>query len=739
MLPSLFVLAVFVASAPETGTLQRSVQTTEERQHAEALAHYGLARYYQQQNRFIQTEKQLRAASSSEPKANAPKRELAKLYASTGRDAAATRLAKEVLGNEPNDRETAVLLARLLMEAKRPTEAVAAYRLAVKSSEPIKLEDRILMWNDYAKAATAAKDGPAAVAARTGMLQLLDKSKPELLAAKLFDEQSYEVELARQVENLGDAYVMDRKFDKAEEAFAKAQKLQSDPRNSKLAVIRLHWNRCNALAEQGRKGEALKELAKYLEAKPTGFAPYAKYVELSKPTKDQRDLNDRLAELAAANPDNTAPLWLMAAEKMSSGEPGGITEAKAEFRKLLSKMTKPEEANVLVAAHANGQAHAALLELMDRQFKSARPDGFDDPDREKEKELDDARPEAVQRARLLSTAVRQMPKDGISALVRFLDGETQRGTKYNADVYELLMGSTRSVGDLDLFAKMLPKAVQNVQKDIRLKVLAVKALATTRQWADLARQADEISRADMGRYYPSIKAQAAVAKAELGQASAAHLILDDLGDTPYTMGYRVDVYNILGNHREALKLCDNILAMDKLTESQVFNAEMQKANCLGLIGQHTENERLLRRLLDDHPDDPVLLNTLGYNLADQNRKLPEAEKLLQRAMELDKDERQRTGEFDSVSGAILDSQGWLLFRKGSFKAAREALELAVETKEEARSPIAWDHLGDVCFELNDRKAALKAWRKALGYYENSHLGREQDRLNAVKAKIRMFE
>jgi tetratricopeptide (TPR) repeat protein len=736
MIPSLFVLSVFVASAQDCGTVQRSAQTTEERQHSETLAHYGLARYYQQQNRLIQSEKQLRAATSIEPKANSPKRALAKLYASTGRDAPATRLAKEVLANEPNDRETAVLLARLLMDAKRPAEALAAYQLAVKSGEPIKLEDRVLLWNDYAKAATAAKDGPAAVSARSGMLQLLEKSKTELLEAKLFDGKSYELELAKQFENLGDAHVMDRNFDKAEEAFAKAQKLQSDPRNSKLAAIRLHWNRCNAFAEQGKKPEALKELSKYLEARPTGFAPYAKFVELSKPTKDQPDLCDRLADLAVSNPENTAPLWLLAAEKMSSG---GLTEAKAEFRKLLSKMTKPEEANVLVAAHDNGQAYAAILELLDRQFKSARPDGFDDPDRDKEKELDDARPEAVQRARLLSTAVRQMPKDGISALVRFLDAETQRGTKYHSDLYELLMSSTRTADDLDLFAKMLPRAVQNVPKDIRLKHLAVKALATTRQWADLARQADEISRAENRRYYPGIKAQAAVAKAELGQGSVAHQILDDLGDTPYTMGYRVVVYNILGNHREALKLCDNILAMEKLNESQVFDAELKKANCLTLLGRHTECERLLRRLLDDHPDDPVLLNSLGYNLADQNRKLAEAEKLLQRAMELDKDERRRSGDFDSVSGAILDSQGWLLFRKGSFKAARESLELAVETKEEARSPIAWDHLGDVCFELNDRKAALRAWRKARGYYENSHLGREQDRLNAVKAKIKMFE
>ncbi len=741
MIPSICILVVCLAASPDTSspTFQRSTQTTEERQHTEALARYGMARYFQQQNRSIQAEKQLRAASTSEPKANAPKRELAKLYASSGRDAAATRLAKEVLATSPDDREMAILLARLLLDAKRPGEAVAAYKLAVKSTQQLLMPDRIVLWNDFAKAAVAASDGPSAVTACQSIIELLESSKTELLRARLFDATSFDAERAKQYESLGDACVLAKMFQQADDAFNKAQQLHSESKNSKLGLIRLHWNRCNALAEQGKNSEALEELAQYLAAKPKGFSPYAKFVELAKPKFNQRELNAQLSELAATNPDNTAPLWLLAGENLSSGEQTRIATAKTDFRKLLLKMTKPEEAKLFVSAHLQGQAYAALLEQLDRQFKSARPDGFDDPDRDREKELDDARPEAVLRARLISTAVRTAPKADISSVIRFLDGETQRGTKFTADVYELLMSSTRSTSDLDLLTRMLPRAVQNQPKDIRLKFLAVQALAITRQWADLARQADEISRAEMGRYYPVIKAQAAIAKAELNQAATAHQILDDLGDTPYTMGYRVQVYNILGNQREALKLCDSILAMDKLTEQQVFSAKKQKANCLALLGQHTENERLLRTMLDDHPDDPLLLNTLGYNLADQNRKLPEAEKLLQRAMELDKDERRRSGDFDSLSGSILDSQGWLLFRKGSFKAAREALVLAVETTEEARSPIAWDHLGDVHFELNDRKAAVKSWRKAQAYYENSHLGREQDRLEAVKVKIKMFE
>jgi tetratricopeptide (TPR) repeat protein len=723
MVPSMLVLCVTLAAAPDG--LQHSARTSEERQHIEALAHFGTARYFQQQNRLIQAEKQLKAANTAEPKANAPKRELAKLYATTGRDPTALRLAKEVVEADPTDREMAVLLAKLLLDAKRPAEAVEAYKLAVASKEQMKLADRVLLWNDYAKAATEAKDGASAVVARVGLLKLLEESKQDLLQEKLFDTNSHELEVVQQKESLGDAYVLAGKFQNAAQVF--------DSIDTKTNHIRLSWKRCLGFEKDGKTGKALEQLVKFLAAKPAGFAPYAKYVELS---RDDRDLKNHLVDLASANPDNTAPLWLLASAKMTSGD---ITEAKGEFRKLLPKMTKPEEASVLVQAHMNGQAQVQLLELLDKQFKAARPDGFDDPDRDREKELDDARPEAVARARLLSTAVRAASKADISSLVNVLDGETNRGTKFSSDIYELLYSCARSSNDITLFARMLPRAVNNQQKDIRLKFLAVQALEANRQWADLARQADEISRAEMGRYYPVIKARAAVAKAELGQGSAAHAILDDLGDTPYTMSYRVNVYNILGNHREALKLCDTILATDKLTEQLVFNTKKQKAQCLTLLGKHTDNEKLLRALLDDHPDDPVLLNTLGYNLAEQNRKLPEAEKLLQRAMELDKDERRRSGDFDSVSGSILDSQAWLLFRKRQFKAAREALELAVESTEESRSPIAWDHLGDVYFELNDRKAAIKAWRKAQGYYENSHLGRDLDRLNSVKAKIKQFE
>src|SRR5205814_7214565 len=98
--------------------------------------------------------------------------------------------------------------------------------------------------------------------------------------------------------------------------------------------------------------------------------------------------------------------------------------------------------------------------------------------------------------------------------------------------------------------------------------------------------------------------------------------------------------------------------------------------------RYPESEKELRRLLEQDPNDARACNFLGYELADQSRNLDEAERLVRRAIDLDRQARRSGGEDgdeevdDSDSAAYLDSLGWVLFRQGKYAEARQWLEKA---------------------------------------------------------------
>jgi len=106
----------------------------------------------------------------------------------------------------------------------------------------------------------------------------------------------------------------------------------------------------------------------------------------------------------------------------------------------------------------------------------------------------------------------------------------------------------------------------------------------------------------------------------------------------------------------------------------------------------------LRVLLAATPDDPMLMNALGYTLADAGRDLDEAETLLEAALTVAPDE-----------AAILDSYGWLRYRRGDAASARPYLERAYRLEDDAEIAA---HLGEVLWALGERAAARGVWDAA---------------------------
>jgi tetratricopeptide (TPR) repeat protein len=100
------------------------------------------------------------------------------------------------------------------------------------------------------------------------------------------------------------------------------------------------------------------------------------------------------------------------------------------------------------------------------------------------------------------------------------------------------------------------------------------------------------------------------------------------------------------------------------------------------------------------PDQPFVLNYLGYSLADMGHHLDEARQMIQSAA------ARRPND-----GAITDSLGWVMFRQGHSRDAVKMLERAVELEPEDATINA--HLGDAYWAVGRKIEAQYQWRRAL--------------------------
>ncbi|KZX50359.1 hypothetical protein A3709_11445 [Halioglobus sp. HI00S01] len=110
-------------------------------------------------------------------------------------------------------------------------------------------------------------------------------------------------------------------------------------------------------------------------------------------------------------------------------------------------------------------------------------------------------------------------------------------------------------------------------------------------------------------------------------------------------------------------------------------------------------ERDLRTILANDPDNATALNALGYTLTNRTDRHDEALELISRALELDPEEP-----------AILDSMGWVLFRQGRVE---ESLEYLMRAYAAFPDPEVAAHLGEVLWVSGDHESATRVWQGAL--------------------------
>src|SRR5262249_54504167 len=135
------------------------------------------------------------------------------------------------------------------------------------------------------------------------------------------------------------------------------------------------------------------------------------------------------------------------------------------------------------------------------------------------------------------------------------------------------------------------------------------------------------------------------------------------------------VYREAGQFKEAAKTFEDVIA--RVTKDKDLDPEEKEAYLerykytlsniyvdMKDIGKAADE---LLGLLANRPDDPGYNNDLGYIWADNDMKLDEAEKMIRKALDLDKKRRAANPKLDPDedrdNGAYLDSLGWVLFKK----------------------------------------------------------------------------
>jgi tetratricopeptide (TPR) repeat protein len=201
--------------------------------------------------------------------------------------------------------------------------------------------------------------------------------------------------------------------------------------------------------------------------------------------------------------------------------------------------------------------------------------------------------------------------------------------------------------------------------------------------------------------YPDALSRRAAALEGLGKREESVKLLEDwLSEHPDDEEVAVslaDLHDDHGNPRAGVDLLERLLARKPSQNPRFYFA-------LGILYDKlkdwAKSVEYMKRSLALAPDDPVVLNYLGYTYADQGVNLEEAEKLVRRALDLKPDD-----------GAITDSLGWVYYKQGRKADAVAALRKAVELS--PKDAVIWEHLGDALRAAGDVKGAREAYRKAV--------------------------
>ncbi len=203
-----------------------------------------------------------------------------------------------------------------------------------------------------------------------------------------------------------------------------------------------------------------------------------------------------------------------------------------------------------------------------------------------------------------------------------------------------------------------------------------------------------------GEQYLAANVRAAALLAKQGKLEAGQKILQQaaVADPSERVPLLITEAQLLsdaGRTADAFRLLDDALAAQPEQPELLYETAMLADK----LGRFDVLERNLRLLIKLQPDHAQAYNALGYSLAERNLDLDEAQRLIDKALALSPDD-----------AFILDSKGWVLYRRGDNNGALGYLQKAYSQRPD---PEIAAHLGEVLWMLGRHEEAEKTWNAAI--------------------------
>jgi len=167
---------------------------------------------------------------------------------------------------------------------------------------------------------------------------------------------------------------------------------------------------------------------------------------------------------------------------------------------------------------------------------------------------------------------------------------------------------------------------------------------------------------------------------------------------------------------EAAKAFDRAIGRIQTLEERHWGLLYARGRSLERAKEWDRAEKDFLQALELEPEQPYVLNYLGYSWIEQGMHFDKARKMIERAVE------QRPND-----GYIVDSLGWVLYKLKDYENAVIHLERAVELR--PQDPIINDHLGDAYWMVGRRNEARFQWNRSLS------LEPEEDLIETIESKI----
>ncbi len=166
-----------------------------------------------------------------------------------------------------------------------------------------------------------------------------------------------------------------------------------------------------------------------------------------------------------------------------------------------------------------------------------------------------------------------------------------------------------------------------------------------------------------------------------------------------------DLLQTVDKDGEADAIFTEIIDTDEAEGVYDWRIYFERGKARERLGYWPLAENDLKTALTLNPDNPAILNYLGYSWIDRGIHLDEGLKLVQKALQLAPD-----------SGAITDSLGWAHYKLGNYEQAVHYLERASALAPDISEIL--DHLGDTYWQVGRFKDAGFQWQRALQFSQD---------------------